>query len=233
MNKQTWLKIVITSLMVVAVVIWLYAFDGIQYFSLSGLSQFLNAIRSYGVLVPIIYVLIYWAVCLFFIPGTPITLVGGLLFGPIWGSIIISFASTTGATLAFLAGRTIGRDWVKNKFGDSNMFRKLDKGVRDNGWRMLMITRLVPLFPFNVQNYLYGLTDIKVGTYMLVSWLCMMPATIAYASLAGAIEKGDGDLGSMFLYLGIGAVIIVIMSFIPKFLKKKGYIENTEEVNDI
>lgn len=159
---------------------------------------------------------------MFFLPGLPITLVGGLLFGPIYGSIVVSIASTTGATLAFLTGRTIGRDWVTKKFGDSKVFVKIDQGVKDNGWRMLMITRLIPLFPFNAQNYLYGLTDIRLGTYMLVSWLCMLPATIAYVSLAGgAIVEGGDDIGSMFLYLGIGAVLIVALSFVPKVLTKK------------
>lgn len=228
MKKETWVKLTIIGVIAIAFVVWLYRYDGIQYFSLSGLKSLLNEIRAYGILVPIVYILAYWAVCLFFIPATPITLVGGLLFGPIRGSIIISFASTTGATLAFLTARTIGRDWIKNKFGHSAMFQKIDKGVRENGWRMLMITRLVPLFPFNVQNYVYGLTDIKLRTYILVSWICMLPATIAFASLAGALEKGEGDLGTMFMYLAIGAVLIVIMSLIPRFLKKKGYVEDTE-----
>jgi uncharacterized membrane protein YdjX (TVP38/TMEM64 family) len=87
-----------------------------------------------------------------------------------------------------------------------------------------MITRLVPLFPFNLQNYLYGLTDIPLGTYMLVSWLAMLPGTIAYATLAGAIVSGNGDVGRMVIYLAIGAILIVALSYIPKILEKRGMV---------
>jgi uncharacterized membrane protein YdjX (TVP38/TMEM64 family) len=223
MDKKGIIKIVGIIVVFAGALIWLFAFGGLEYFSIEALINILDDIRGYGILVPIVYILLYWVVCLFFLPGLPITIVGGLLFGPVKGSIFISIASTSGATLAMLVGRTVGREWILKKFGDSRVFKKIDEGLKENGWRMLMITRLVPLFPFNVQNYIYGLTDIKVGTYILVSWICMLPATIAYASIAGAIEKGEGNLGNMFLYLGIGAVLIVGLSFVPKLLAKKGY----------
>ncbi len=232
---KKWIKYGVFALVAIGFIVWLYGFGGKDLFTLDNMVTFLNNIEGYGILVPIVYVIFYWLVCLFFIPATPITLLGGLIFGPVKGTMLISFASTTGATLSFLVAKTVGRDAIIKKFGDSTTFKKIDQGVKENGWRMLMITRLVPIFPFNLQNYLYGLTDISTGTYMLVSWLCMLPGTIAYAVLAGSIVSGDGNIGKMAIYLAIGAVLIVGLSFIPKILEKKGVVsdiisEESEEV---
>jgi uncharacterized membrane protein YdjX (TVP38/TMEM64 family) len=223
---KKWIKYGVFALVAIGFIVWLYGFGGKDLFTLDNMVTFLNDIEGYGILVPIVYVIFYWLVCLFFIPATPITLLGGLIFGPVKGTMLISFASTTGATLSFLVAKTVGRDAILNKFGDSTTFKKIDQGVKENGWRMLMITRLVPIFPFNLQNYLYGLTDISTGTYMLVSWLCMLPGTIAYAVLAGSIVSGDGNIGKMAIYLAIGAVLIVGLSFIPKILEKKGVVSD-------
>lgn len=232
---KKWIKYGVFALVAIGFIVWLYGLGGKDLFTLDNMVTFLNNIEGYGILVPIVYVIFYWLVCLFFIPATPITLLGGLIFGPVKGTMLISFASTTGATLSFLVAKTVGRDAIIKKFGDSTTFKKIDQGVKENGWRMLMITRLVPIFPFNLQNYLYGLTDISTGTYMLVSWLCMLPGTIAYAVLAGSIVSGDGNIGKMAIYLAIGAVLIVGLSFIPKILEKKGVVsdiisEESEEV---
>jgi uncharacterized membrane protein YdjX (TVP38/TMEM64 family) len=221
---KKWIKYGLIGIVIIGILIWLFAFGGSEFFTLDNLVDLLKSIEGYGILVPIVYVVLYWIVCLFFLPAVPITLIGGLIFGPVRGSMIVSFASTTGATLAFITGRTIGREAILKKFGQSSSFKKIDKGVKDNGWRMLMITRLVPLFPFNLQNYLYGLTDIPLGTYMLVSWLAMLPGTIAYATLAGAIVSGNGDVGRMVIYLAIGAILIVALSYIPKILEKRGMV---------
>jgi len=175
---------------------------------------------SFGIFGPLIYIALYWISCLFFLPGLPITIVGAIVFGPILGTILISIGSTTGATLSFLFARYIGRDFIVRKLGKNPTYEKIDQGVKKQGARMLVITRLVPVFPFNVQNYLYGLTDINIFTYMFISWLCMLPGTIAYAFLAGAIVSGNGDVGKTFIYLGIGAIFLVAVSYIPKVLNK-------------
>ncbi len=110
----------------------------------------------------------------------------------------------------------------------NEQFEKIDKGVEKNGWRMLMVTRMVPLFPFNLQNFVYGLTKIKLSTYIFVSWICMLPAAIAYNFMAGSVVSGEGDLGMTFLYLGIGAVFFVLVSFIPGYLSNKKIVEVDE-----
>jgi uncharacterized membrane protein YdjX (TVP38/TMEM64 family) len=101
------------------------------------------------------------------------------------------------------------------------MMKRIDEGVKKQGWKMVAITRLVPLFPFNVQNYIYGLTDIPLGIYVVVSWLCMIPATIGYTFLAGAIIDGNGDAGRTLTYVGIGIGFILFVSIIGSRINEK------------
>lgn len=198
-----------------------FVFDVYNYIGLDKISGLKEWILSFGIFGPIIYIFLYWISCLFFLPGLPVTIVGAIVFGPILGTILISIGSTTGATLSFLFARYIGREFIVKKLGNNSTYAKIDQGVKKQGARMLIVTRLVPLFPFNVQNYLYGLTDINVFTYMFISWICMLPGTIAYAFLAGGIVSGEGDTGRTLLFLGIGGVFFVGVSFLPRFFKKE------------
>lgn len=150
---------------------------------LSGISQFIrleNAtilrdwVAGFGLAGPMVYVLIYIAACLLMLPGFPVTMMGALAFGPIWGTVYTSIGSTLGAAAAFLTARYAARNMVESWLGDNETFLRIDNGVEKQGWRMLVVTRMVPLFPFNLQNFAYGLTRISLGTYVLVSWVCMM-----------------------------------------------------------
>jgi uncharacterized membrane protein YdjX (TVP38/TMEM64 family) len=126
-----------------------------------------------------------------------------------------------------LIGRYTGRDWILKKFSKSDIFIKLDTGVKEQGWKMIAITRLIPLFPFNAQNYVYGLTDIDFKTYVFFSWLCMLPGTIAYVFLSGAIVGGEGDSIKTITYIGIGIAILILLSIIGnKFINNKGEVKN-------
>lgn len=197
---------------------------------LSGISQFIrleNAtilrdwVAGFGLAGPVVYVLIYIAACLLMLPGFPVTIMGALAFGPVWGSVFTSIGATLGAAAAFLTARYAARNMVENWLGDNETFRRIDRGVENQGWRMLMVTRMVPLFPFNLQNFAYGLTRISLGTYVLVSWLCMMPGITAYNFMAGSVVAGEGDPGRVLFYLGIGAVFFVIVSLIPRQIRKR------------
>ncbi|GAA0731683.1 hypothetical protein GCM10008906_00430 [Clostridium oceanicum] len=127
--------------------------------------------------------------------------------------------ATLGASLAFLIGRYAGRGMVEKWVKGKEEFEKIDEGVRKQGWRMLMITRLVPVFPFNLQNFAYGLTKIDFKTYVFVSAISMIPGIIAFTFMAGAIVSGEG-IGKISVYIGIGAIFFVIISLIPKWIKK-------------
>jgi uncharacterized membrane protein YdjX (TVP38/TMEM64 family) len=164
--------------------------------------------------------LFYIVACIFFLPGLPIAVLAGFAFGPIFGTIWASIGATMGATAAFLIARYAARGMVESWVEGNEQFKKIDEGVRKQGWRMLMITRLVPIFPFNLQNYAYGLTDIKLSTYVLVSWICMLPGAAAFCFAGGTLTSG-GDLKTTFLYLAIAAIFFVFLSFIPGWIKKK------------
>lgn len=219
-KKQSKMKLVVTLLVIVAVVGALWKLGVFKLLTKENLMNLKTWINSYGMLGPIIYILLYIAACLFFLPGLPVALLAGFAFGPIMGTVYASIGSTLGATAAFLVARYAARSMVEGWAGSNPAFRKIDEGVKNQGWRMLMITRLVPAFPFNVQNYAYGLTSINLPTYVLVSWVCMLPGTIAFTVSAGAIAAGE-SVTSTFIYLGIGAIFFVIVSLIPSIIKKK------------
>ena len=185
-------------------------------------------VSQYGMLGPVVFIFVYILACVLFLPGLPVTIVGALAFGAVRGAVFSSIGATLGATAAFLIARYAARGMVEKLVEGNEQFEKIDKGVEKNGWRMLMVTRMVPLFPFNLQNFVYGLTKIKLSTYIFVSWICMLPAAIAYNFMAGSVVSGEGDLGMTFLYLGIGAVFFVLVSFIPGYLSNKKIVEVDE-----
>lgn len=215
---KKYLKLIVLVLIAVTIAL-LWVFDAFQYISIDRLSELKSWINGFGFWAPLVYIVLYILATVFFLPGLPITLLSGIVFGPVAGSLYVSIASTIGASLAFLIGRYTGRDWIVGKFGASDLFKKMDSGVKEQGWKMVAITRLVPLFPFNAQNYIYGLTDIPFKTYVFVSWLCMLPATIAYVFLAGAIVGGEGDVAKTVTYVGIGIALLILLSLVAKRLK--------------
>jgi hypothetical protein len=97
----------------------------------------------------------------------------------------------------------------------------MDEAVARDGWRIVMITRLVPLFPFNLQNYAYSVTRIGFWAYLTTSAVCMIPATVAYTFAAGALSGGGGDLRRTVGYLAVAGVLIVLVSLIPRYLERR------------
>ncbi|MGI8650266.1 MAG: TVP38/TMEM64 family protein [Rubrobacter sp.] len=195
---------------------------------ITGLAEYLNPgemgnledwIEGLGPAAPLIFIAVYAAAALAFLPGTPLTLIAGLAFGPFWGTVWGLTGATAGATLAFLSGRYVARDAVESWAEGSERLRQLDEKVERQGWRILVVTRLVPLFPFNLQNYAYGVTRIKLGTYVMVSAICMMPGVAIYAFAGGSLTSGG--ITRAFVYLGIAAVFFVLVSMISTRLKKR------------
>ena len=175
---------------------------------------------SLGWLAFIIFFFAYIIVCIFFLPGTPLTLLGGIVFGPLLGTLYTVTSASAGLAISFLIARYTMRDLMLEKLGSSDAFTKIDQGVKEQGWRILVITRLVPVFPFSIQNYIYGLTDIKFLTYWGLSTLFIIPGTAAYTMSAGAVLSGEFSTTNL-IYLGIGALCFVGLSFVPKLLAKK------------
>ena len=129
------------------------------------------------------------------LPGSILTLAAGFAFGPVWGLAIASPASVAGATCAFLLGRTLLRDWAAARVGESRRLRAIDAAVAREGFRIVLLLRLSPLFPFNLLNYALSLSRVRVGTYVLASFLGMLPGTALYVYL-GSLAPAAAELAS-------------------------------------
>ena len=185
---------------------------------LIGLFDWVDANRSISWLV---YIVFYVLATVLVLPGSLLTLAAGFLFGLGYGFAIVSFASTTGATCAFLVGRFLARDWVAAKLQGLPRFSALDKAVGEQGAVVVLLTRLSPLFPFSLSNYGFGLTRVKLGHYVLASWLGMIPGTVLYVYL-GSIASNltsifTGDLADLpasnwLFYLGLVATVVLTIA---------------------
>jgi uncharacterized membrane protein YdjX (TVP38/TMEM64 family) len=127
-----------------------------------------------------------------FLPGSILTLGAGVVFGLARGAVIVSISATLGATAAFLVGRYAARDWVAGKIAGNPKFKAIDEAVAHEGWKIVGLTRLSPVFPFNLLNYAFGLTRVSLWHYVLASWIGMMPGTVMYVYL-GSVA---GDLAA-------------------------------------
>jgi uncharacterized membrane protein YdjX (TVP38/TMEM64 family) len=145
---------------------------------------------------PLVFGLLYVAAVLTLLPGSALTLVAGALFGLAGGTILASLASTTGAALAFLIGRYLARHRIQALLSRYPKFDAIDTAISESDWKIVALLRLSPAVPFNLQNYLYGLTGIRFWPYLLTSWLAMLPTTFLYAYL--------GDLGREGLQAAAG-----------------------------
>lgn len=216
---RSWVKPGLGLVVLVAGVALAWRFGVFDLLSTDKLDRLNGWFDSLGPWAPIVFILLWIAAAVFFLPGLPLTIAGGLVFGAVWGTVWTTVGANLGAAAAFLVGRFLARGMVERRVGSSDTLQKIDQGVRRQGWRMLLITRLVPIFPFNLQNYAYGLTDIKLSTFVLVSLPAMLPATVAYTFAAGSLRTGD--LGRTLWLLGIAAVFFVVLSFVPGWVASR------------
>lgn len=184
------------------------------------LAHLRTAIEGYGAWGPVLYVGGYVVAELLFVPALPLTLLGGLVFGPVWGTVYTWIAASLAAALAFLVARHLARDTVERWRAKGPRVARIDAAVERHGWRILMVTRLVPLFPFNLQNFAYGLTRIPFWTYVGVSSVCMLPGTLAF-TLAGGALSGGGSPTRIAWTLTAAATLIVLVSLVPRWLTRK------------
>ena len=158
-----------------------------KYFNLTEfLRSILIWIESLGLWSPVTFIIIYNLATLLFIPGLILSLGGGVIFGVIWGSIYVFFASTLGSIIAFLIGRYISRDWVCKQFEQHPKFKVVDQAVVKEGFKIVFLIRLCPLFPFNLLNYIFGVMRVSLKDYILGS-LGMIPGTIMYVYIGSLV----------------------------------------------
>jgi len=161
---------------------------------------------------PIIYLVLYTFATVAFLPGSLFALAGGALFGPVWGALLNLLGATIGASVAFLVARYIADSWVQRRA--AGRLKRLIDGVEAEGWRFVAFVRLVPLFPFNLTNYAFGLTRIRFLPYVVTSFICMAPGAVAYTWLGHAGREAiTGDSSAIrygLLALGLLAAILFL-----------------------
>ncbi|PKO76533.1 MAG: sulfurtransferase [Betaproteobacteria bacterium HGW-Betaproteobacteria-15] len=175
-------------------------------------------VESAGSAAPLVFIALYAAATVLFLPGSVITLAGGVLFGPVWGTLWSLTGATLGAALAFLIARYLGGDWIARRAGPR--LSRLNDGVAAEGWRFIAFVRLVPLFPFNFLNYALGLTRIAFLPYVLASALFMLPGALAFTWMgyAGreALTGGEGTVRAILIALAL----VASMAFLPRWIRK-------------
>jgi uncharacterized membrane protein YdjX (TVP38/TMEM64 family) len=172
----------------------------------------------------VIFIAIYVVATVLFIPGSVLTLGAGAVFGVIWGSLYVSIGSTLGATCAFLVGRYLARDTIARKIEGHQRFAAIDKAVASEGWKIVGLTRLSPVFPFTLLNYAFGLTRVKLSHYVLASWIGMIPGTVMYVYLGSLAKAATGQrtrtTGEWLLY-GVGLLATVVVTvFVTRIAKQ-------------
>ena len=188
----------------------------------------LGAVDGLGPWAPAAFVALYAAACVLFIPGSLLTLGAGAVFGLARGTAYVSAASVLGATASFLLGRTLARDWVSRRAEADPRFRAVDEAVGREGWKIVGLLRLSPLFPFNLLNYALGLTRVTLRDFVLASWLGMLPGTVMYVyigSLAGDLARlGSGGRSrtpaEWALYAGGLAATAAVTVFVTRIARE-------------
>ena len=187
-------------------------------------NNLLAAIDGLGWIGPVVFIAVYVIATVLFLPGSALTLGAGALFGVVRGSILVSVASTLGATAAFLVGRYIARDWVARKIQGNAKFDAIDVAVGREGWKIVGLTRLSPIFPFNLLNYAYGLTKVRLRDYVLASWIGMMPGTVMYVYIGSlarlGVEAAEASTAETAMRLvGLAATVAVTL-YITRIAKQ-------------
>ncbi|MDA3872638.1 MAG: TVP38/TMEM64 family protein [Kiritimatiellae bacterium] len=170
----------------------------------------------------VLFVAAYAVAAVFLVPASVLTLGAGAAFGLVKGMIVVSLGSTLGAALAFLVGRHLARDKVRARFAGGEKFHAVDRAVAAEGWKIVALLRLSPVFPYVALNYLLGLTGVKFWPYVLASWVGMLPGTLlyVYAGYAArtAAQKPD-TLQMVYNLIGL-AVTLAVTVYVTRLARR-------------
>lgn len=196
-----------------------------QYFrQVVDLAAFEHFVRQAGPWAPLVYMGIYLIGPTLFLPASLLTMAGGIMFGPIWGTCYTIFSATMGATVPFLITRHLGRKPMEKLISRwdnfEEQFRTFERDVEEQGWKYVAFTRLVTIFPFLVLNYAFGLTNIRLWTYMWASFVFMLPGSFmfTYIGYAGKEALAGGEGIATKVSIGIGCFIL--LSALPSLIKR-------------
>jgi len=176
-------------------------------------------IRDAGAVGVVVYTLAYILATVLLLPGSILTLGAGFAYGPVWGTVLVSPVSVVAATLAFVLGRTVARNWVSRRMEKNPRFAAINKAIGESGFKIVFLLRLSPIFPFNVLNYALGLTRVRLRDYVIASFFGMLPGTFLYVYLGSLVTSASellsgkrpsaGPWGQVLYWGGLAATLLV------------------------
>ena len=223
-------KLIIFILIIAVILVLNHIFGWSGYLRDSENLKFLSSmIHEHFVMAALIYIGLTIIACVVLaLPGVTFAILAGAIFGPWWGTLFCLIATTLGAIIAFVVGRFFLKDSIKPMVAKNATLKRIlfdDAGRSDIV--LLAITRLVPIFPYNIQNFAYGITDISLAHYSLYTFLFMVPGVALYTIGTAGFTSGE----NRWLYFGIAAALLVLVMFLGWFIKKK-YLGETANENE-
>ena len=182
----------------------------------------IEKVHGAGALGVVLFVAVYLVAPVVLLPASVLTLGAGFLYGRLYGTLLASPVSVAAASIAFFLGRTLARRAVERRLKSDRRFSAIDKAVADNGFKIVFLLRLSPVIPFNLLNYALGLTQVPFRTYLLASFLGMLPGTFLYVSLGAAatsaadLGKAHGPSAALWVGLAATAAVVVVITLIAR-----------------
>jgi len=218
MPSPMWKKIVI-ALLIIAAVIFLFRVLPIA----TWLKAFQIYVRGLGALGYVVYIVVYAACVVAFVPASILTLGAGAIFGFVGGTIVVVIGATIGATLSFLLARTVMRKRIEAMTATNAKFRALDRAIAAEGMKIVFLVRLAVVFPFTYINYAFGLTAIPLGRYVLATFVGILPATAAFvfaSSAATSAATTSTSSVTKIVYIAGGVVAVIVSVLIGRIATK-------------
>lgn len=177
-----------------------------------------------------VYVALFIIATLCLIPGSLLVIAGGVLFGPLTGSLLSFAAATVASSLSFLIARWLGRDLLQRYVGHTAVFQAIERGIARSGSDFLILTRLVPLFPYNIQNYAYGLTAIPFWPFTLISAVTTLPGLVIYSVMASELAREGAPLAFALKLSLAGGLLFALVQMGKRFARARRVATPGEEV---
>ena len=206
-SPQTWKF----TAMLVFITVGLIAFQATDLIQFIKPQEIRTTIQSAGPMAPLLYLFIYSIGPTFFFPSWVLSIAGGLAFGPVWGTLLTLVGATTGGTVAFCVARYLGRDFVSRLL--KGKLKTLDDQASTHGFKVIFLLRLIPLVPFDVLDYIAGLSKIRMRDYILGTFIGIIPGTFAYVYLGSSLI----DIFSWQFAVAVG--LLILLAFIPVLYK--------------
>ncbi len=213
---KNWLKLFV-FVFIVALLVYLARVYKLEE-SLAGIKTWVEA---QGVIAPLIYIGIYILATVLAVPATALTLMAAPIFGVFFGIVYVFVGANIGAGLCFLISKYFARSTIKGILDKNEKFKKLEELTEKNGYIIVAITRLVPIFPFNLLNYGFGLTNIPFKIYLIWTALCILPGTILYVAGVGAVTYAIEHGEVPWILVAIALSILAIIAFVVKKAKSR------------